>query len=228
MFRSFPPIAASLSLVAALPVAGRAQSAGISTETTLMMDEVSHMGGPTIKPETLPRSLTMEEGDDPTVAEHPAAHEASAAARKAAQKGERLARKKKHLEAAAMYREATEADPLYFEAWNNLALELDAAGRKDEAIATLRRLTQLAPEHVFGFTNLATLLCQRKQYADAEAVSRQALKLHNYSFKANYMLGTVLIDEGHWNEEAKTKLEYAEVKYPEAKALLARWPAKAN
>jgi len=36
-----------------------------------------------------------------------------------------------------------------------------------------------------------------------------------------------LVDEGKWTDEAREKLKYAEVKYPEAKALLEKWPAKA-
>ena len=43
---------------------------------------------------------------------------------------------------------------------------------------------QSNPEHVLVFTNLATLLSGLKQYAEAEAVARQAMKLHEYSFKA--------------------------------------------
>jgi hypothetical protein len=36
-----------------------------------------------------------------------------------------------------------------------------------------------------------------------------------------------LVDEGKWTDEAREKLQYAEVKYPEAKALLEKWPAPA-
>ena len=115
-------------------------------------------------------------------------------------------------------------DPLYFEAWNDLALELETAGKTDEAEQVYRRLMQSNPEHVLAFTNLADLLSSQKRYAEAEAVARQAMKLHSYSFKANLVLGTVLVNEGKWSDEAKTKLEYAQVKYPEAKSLLDRWP----
>jgi hypothetical protein len=67
----------------------------------------------------------------------------------------------------------------------------------------LRRLMQSNPEHV-----LATLLRGRHQYAEAEAVARQAMKLHKYSFKANLVLGTLLIDQGKWGDESKTTLQY--------------------
>jgi hypothetical protein len=90
----------------------------------------------------------------------------------------------------------------------------------------LRRLMQSNPEHVLVFTNLATMLSGQKRYAEAEAVVRQAMKLHSYSFRANLVLGGVLVSEGKWSDEVKTKLEYAQVKYPEAKALLDHWPDK--
>ena len=65
----------------------------------------------------------------------------------------------------------------------------------------------------------------RTDIDQAEAVLRDGMKHHGYSFKTNYLLGAVLVNEGNWTGEAKTKLEYAQVKYPEAKALLAKWPA---
>jgi len=76
------------------------------------------------------------------VANHPALHKPLPAARKAAEKAAHLAKKKRHADAAAMYRRAVADDPLYFEAWNNLALEQDAAGQRDEAIKTLRYITK--------------------------------------------------------------------------------------
>jgi tetratricopeptide (TPR) repeat protein len=227
MQRELATVFGSLLLASVLPAVGRGQMVGMSTETTRQLNEVTEMGRTAAKIERLPRSLTFEEADDPTIVARPVPpHEPLAAARKAAQKGERLSKKNRHDDAVQAYREAVAKDPHYFEAWNNLALELEAAGKKDEAEATLRRLTQMEPEHVLGFTNLATLLCDQKRYAEAEAAVRLGLKLHNYSFKANYMLGRVLIDENRWTDEARAKLEYAQVKYPEAKALLDKWPRK--
>jgi tetratricopeptide (TPR) repeat protein len=216
-------ISGSLLLAPAL----LAQNAGINPETTRVLTGVSEMGRATIAPKGLAGSLTFEQSDDPTVAAHSVStHEPLPAARKAADKAEHLAKKNRHDEAVAKYREAVALDPQYYQAWNNLALELDAAGKADEAEQVLRGLTQSNPEHVLAFTNLATLLSGQKRYAEAETVARQAMKLHKYSFKANLVLGTVLIDEGKWSDEAKTTLQYAQVKYAEAKTLLDRWPAR--
>ena len=83
------------------------------------------------------------------------------------------------------------------------------------------------PEHILAFTNLATLLCQQHRYAEAEAVARQGLKRHRFSFKSNYLLGGALVDEGKWTDEAREKPQYAEVKYAVEKVLLEKWPAPA-
>lgn len=171
------------------------------------------------------RSLSSEEGDDPTLGAEIPAHEPPKAARKAAGKAEHLSKKGQHEEAIAEFRAALEIDPRYYEAENNLAVELEAVGKTEEAERTLRHLMDSAPEHILAFTNLATMLCQQHRYAEAEAVARQGLQRHRFSFKSNYLLGAALVDEGKWTDEAREKLQYAEVKYPEAKALLEKWPA---
>lgn len=205
-----------------------AQSAGIDPWTSLEMASVSEMGHKTNGPEGPPLA-TFEKDDDPTVAAHPVPlHEPSREVAKIADQAERLAKKKQTDAAIAKYREAVALDPLYFQAWNNLALQLKAAGKNDEAEQILRRLLKTNPEHVVVFANLASLLSGEKRYGDAEEVARLAVKKHGYSFCANYILGTALVNEGKFNEEAKTKLEYAELKYPEAKKLLHSWPEPAT
>jgi Tfp pilus assembly protein PilF len=72
------------------------------------------------------------------------------------------------------YREAVAINPLYFQAWSNLGLELKAIGKTDEAEQVMRRLVQSNPEHVLVFANLTSLLSDRKRYADAEAVACRA------------------------------------------------------
>ncbi|MGA2738511.1 MAG: tetratricopeptide repeat protein [Bryobacteraceae bacterium] len=219
-----------LAIISAIPLLvpdARAQSPnpGMSTQATRAMIAVSEMGRSTVGAEGSSRSLKFEEGDDPTVVAHPVPpHEPLRAARKVAEAAEHLAKKNEHQEAIAKYREAVALDPLYFEAWNNLALELQDAGTPNEAEQVFRRLMQSNPEHVLVFTNLVSLLSGQKRYVEAETVARQAMKLHGYSFKANYVLGSLLISQGKWSDEANTKLQYAQLRYPEAKSLLEHWP----
>jgi tetratricopeptide (TPR) repeat protein len=215
-------ISGSLLPLQALP----AQNAGIDVWTTKELIGASEMGRSKLGTEG-PSMLVFEKNDDPTVVAHPAPlHEPTPQALKVADQAERLAHKKRHEEAIARYRDAVAIDPLYFQAWSNLALELKAIGKLDEAEQIMRRLVQSNPEHVLVFANLVGLLGDQKRYADAEAVAHQAMKQHNYSFLANFVLGTLLVNEGKFSDEAKTKLEYAQARYPEAKKLVEHWPAK--
>jgi tetratricopeptide (TPR) repeat protein len=173
------------------------------------------------------RSLASEAGDDSTVpVSNIAEHEPSAAARKVVERAERLSKKGRHEQAIAVYRRAVALDPGYYDAANALALELEAAGQNSEAQTVLRHLTQTAPQHVLAFVNLAALLRQEHRYPEMEAVARQAIKAHAYSLAANYLLGTALVVQGKWTNEAKIELQYAEVRYAEAGALLKKWPQK--
>jgi len=218
----------ALILLVRLPALAQYPNPGMTTQQTRVHTEVLEMGHEIPKADDSKAILTFEQSDDPTVIAHPVPqHEPLRAALKAAEKGAHLAKKKQHAEAIAEYRKAVELDPLYFQAWNNLALELNADGKKEEAEQVFRRLIQSNPEHVVVFTNLAALLEDAGRYSEAEAVARQAMKQHSYSFSANFVLGTLLINQGKWTAEAKTKLEYARLRYPRAKSLVEHWPDKA-
>jgi tetratricopeptide (TPR) repeat protein len=201
-------------------------NAGISSWTTRALTGVSEMGKSEVGLEG-PPLLAFERSDDPTVAAHSTPlHDPLGPALKLADEAQHLSKKKRHVEAIARYKDAVAIDPLYFQAWNNLSLELKTAGKMDEAEQVMRRLIQSNPERVLVFANLTSLLSDQKRYADAEAVARQGAKRHSYSFLANFVLGTLLVNEGNFSDEAKTKLQYAEVRYPEAKKLLEHWPDK--
>lgn len=200
---------------------------GMSTQTTREFTAVLDMGRSASEKQVSARSLSFEDSDDPTTNRASLSqHDPPRAARKAAEKAERLSKKGNHEEAAAEFRNALVIDPQYYEAANNLALELEVSGKGAEAETILRGLMQSAPEHVLAFVNLGTFLCQQHRYAEAEAVMLQAMKLHRFSFKTNFLLGAALIDQGKFTDEAKSELQYAQVKYPDAKALLDKWPAK--
>lgn len=216
----------SSSLLLAPALLAQKGNAGIDVWTTKELIGVSEIGRSHLGTEG-PDMLTFEKNDDPTLSPIPLPlHEPLRAARKIADEAEHLAKKKRHDEATVRYRQAVTIDPLYFQAWNNLGLELKAVGKTDEAEQVMRRLMQSNPEHVLVFANLTGLLSDEKRYADAEAVARQGVKLHSFSFIASFVLGTLLVNEGKFSDEAKIKLEYAQVRYAEAKKLLEHWPDK--
>lgn len=161
--------------------------------------------------------------DDPTLA---AAFqdEPPAPARKLASRAERLSKKGRHEEAVEAFKSALRIDPQYYEATNNLALEYFAIGKYDSAIQTFRGLITRDPKHVLAFDNLAILLCRLKRYSEAEVVATQAYKMHPFSYKAAYVFGAALVNQGKWTPDAKQSLRYASARHPEAKELLAKWP----
>ena len=161
--------------------------------------------------------------DDPTTAMD-VPHEAPAAARKCALRAERLAKKQEHDQAIAEYQRALQIDPQYYEAENNLALEYFNAGKADTALNTLKRLTKTEPNRVLAFDNAAIILCRAGRYPEAEVFATQAYHLHPFSYKAAYVFGSALANQGKRTPEAKQALKYASEKHPEAKELLAKWP----
>jgi tetratricopeptide (TPR) repeat protein len=166
--------------------------------------------------------------DDPTLAADQMDHEPPSAARKSAVRAERLSKKKQHEQAIEEFKRALALDPKYYEAENNLALEYAVAGQTDLALQTLTELTKSNPTRVLAYDNLAIVLYQLQRYPEAEQIARKAYKMHPFSYKANYVLGAALVAQQKFTDEAKLNLNYASERHPEAKALLARWPALAK
>lgn len=199
---------------------------GMQTERTRELGSLASEGrAPEKESADVPwKSLSTEAADDPTAPAAPTP-DVPKDARKAAKKAEHLSKKGDHQAAVAEFRNALIIDPAFYEAENNLALEYEALGDRGAAEKTLRHLQETAPAHTLGMANLAVLLCEEHRYAEAEAVARHALASHRFSFKSNYLLGSALVNQGRFTSEARTALEYAQVRYPEAKSLLERWPA---
>jgi tetratricopeptide (TPR) repeat protein len=226
----FFPVILLVSVIlprAAISQASRAQAENaIQNMRTRQMNEVSNLGKDDKPASASWKSLSAEQADDPTISALSVKEDVPREARKAAEKAEHLAKKGRHEEAIAGFQQALTIDPHYYEAGNNLALEFEAIGQTAEAEKVLRNLTHSAPAHILAFGNLAALLAKQGLYAEAEAVSREALALHRYSFRASYFLGTALVNQGKWNDEAKRNLEYAQIRYPEALVSLKNWPDK--
>jgi tetratricopeptide (TPR) repeat protein len=174
------------------------------------------------------KSILSGSDDDPTLAADVDTHEPVPAARKLAVRAEHLSGKGQHEQAIALYRRALLADPKYYEAANALGLEYFAAGHGNEAIATLRRLTETNPKQVLAYDNLAILLFRLKRLREAEAAATHAYDMHPFSYRAAFVYGAVMVTEGKWTADAKQSLRYASARHPEAKELLAKWPASAG
>lgn len=211
-------------VVAYIPMLALAQNGAqdMLNERARTMQALSQASHPDPKQEPLADFRT---DDDPTTGADVQDHLPSPEARKAFGKAERASKKKHREEAIAAFREALRLDPDYYEAANNLGIELEANGDREKAIATFQKLTASDPDRILAFNNLARLLCESHRFQEAELISRKAVKLHPYSFKANLLLGQALVQSGNWTPEAKRDLEYASVKHPEAQIWLERWPS---
>jgi tetratricopeptide (TPR) repeat protein len=188
------------------------------------LDSLGNLATPDASSSVPWQSLSAEQADDPTTPATLVKQPIPREARKAAERAEHLSGKNRHEEAAAEFRAALAIYPQYYEAANNLALELEALGQAAEAEKMLRDLTRSAPAHILAFGNLAALLSLQKRYVEAEAVCREALKLHPYSLRASFFLGTSLINQGKWSAEAKRNLDYAQLRYGQASMILKKWP----
>lgn len=174
----------------------------------------------------VPADSSIETEDDPTLSADAYGHVPVIAARKAMERAERLSRKERHNEAIKELRRALAIDPQYYRAENDLAVELETTGDVEAAIATLERLTESAPDRALAFNTLAQIFWNLRRYSDMERVAGQAIKDHPFSFRANFLWGNALAQQGRWSPEAKHALSYAALKYPEAKTLLDQWPAQ--
>jgi tetratricopeptide (TPR) repeat protein len=121
-------------LAAGLHAQRSASASGITTEETREHTAVLEMGheqrATKAESASVPwRSLSSEAGDDPTLGADVPEHDPPKAARKAAEKAEHLSKKGRHEDAITEFRAALAIDPQYYEAENNLALELEAVGK---------------------------------------------------------------------------------------------------
>ena len=123
---------------------------------------------------------------------------------------------------------ATEIDPAFMKAHDNLGLSYEALGRNDEAIASYETALRLnraskAPS-AWPALNLGLLLTRQGRLDEAEGLFRESLRADPAFPQGHYQLGVVLEKKGR-AAEAVTELEEAsrlDPRYPEPQYALAR------
>jgi tetratricopeptide (TPR) repeat protein len=119
-------------------------------------------------------------------------------------------------EAAAAYRKAIEAESGLPEkdlsgAYNDLGVCFGMLGKLDEAVAALRKASEIRPNDGVVYTNLGKALEKQKKLPEAAAAWRRASELNPTSKIAHQQLGIVLRDQGKREEAISAFRKAADV-----------------
>jgi tetratricopeptide (TPR) repeat protein len=115
------------------------------------------------------------------------------------------------------------------EIYPNLAVGHNALGARyaelkehEKAIAEFEKAVALNPRYHLAMDNMTVEMCVLHRFADAEPVARQALALEPESADSQYLLGGILVEEGHYTGEPVKLLESAKTAFPRAYLFLAK------
>ena len=121
----------------------------------------------------------------------------------------------KHLEKAlAIY-------PNLSYAHNQLGLRDAALKEYDKALDEFSKALTLKPDYRLALDNSATVLSLQHRYDEAELTARHALQIEPDASLSQYILGSSLVQQGKYSEEATELLEKVKPKYPRASLFLA-------
>ena len=133
------------------------------------------------------------------------------------------ARQRDHARAVKLFQKVLKIDPAFADARNDLAVELIVCGEIDQAKDELARLTQMDPHFLMAYTNLGAILCEQKNYSEAERVLRRAVNLAPTSAKVNLLLAVALYQQGKRGSETRNAIEFAAKSNPVAGRLVKEW-----
>jgi Tfp pilus assembly protein PilF len=139
-----------------------------------------------------------------------------AAAQKASEKGE-------YLQAIDMLRSVLNEPAAEPFARMNIGVAYVRAGQPASAAPELREAVRLMPDDAVAHTNFAYALMLTKRVDEAEEEARRALQLDKNSFKARWVMGSVLLAKGSRVEEAVEDLRFASREIPKARVQLAQF-----
>jgi Tfp pilus assembly protein PilF len=121
---------------------------------------------------------------------------------------------------------ATEIDPDYLEAWNNLGCRYLSKRQPAEALAALERAAQIDKDAPFVHTNMAIALMALGNMARSEEAARTALSIDSRDKKARYLLGLSLVAQREFTAETVFLLRQVQDDFPNAKLALAETLAR--
>ncbi len=130
-----------------------------------------------------------------------------AAAQKLFAQGSQAQQTHSMAEAIAAYRAAVQADPVYFEAWYNLAVSATEAGNQGAALAAYEQALAVRPESADARYNFALLLQQANYFQDAANELENVLARSPTEARAHLVLGSIYADQLHDTRKARQHYE---------------------
>jgi len=156
------------------------------------------------------------------VSVHQLKHSPPGKARNALNKGIKLFRKARFVEAIPWLGEAVKIDPEYTDAQNDLAAAYLKVGMPDKAIPPLLSAIKSDPHWELPYFNLVLAYIHKSEFSKAEDTARQMIGINPGSPRAGLGLGLALTLGNRFTPETQAVLTYAESVFPEATLLLGR------
>lgn len=150
-------------------------------------------------------------------------HKPAKEAKKFARTADSLLADGKLPDSVAQLERALEADPKWFEAWNNLGSRRLQMGKHAEAAEAFRRALEIDPNSSMVQSNLGLALLFLRQPAGAETAALRALQLEPGSPKASYVAGLALLQQNKRTDEGLAALRTAAKEMPRALLATAEW-----
>jgi tetratricopeptide (TPR) repeat protein len=98
------------------------------------------------------------------------------------------------ISATAAFKKATELDPRYGNAWDNLAAQYLFGKNYDGALEAAKKATEMMPQFSKAWNNLGSALRGKQQYAEAETAYKRATQLDPNYADAYFNLGILYLD----------------------------------
>jgi tetratricopeptide (TPR) repeat protein len=123
---------------------------------------------------------------------------------------------------------ALEADPNWFEAWNNLGSRRLQMGKHAEAVEAFRRAAAIDPNNALVQSNLGLALLFTRDAAGAEEAARKSLLIEPDGPRAKYVKGMALLQQHKRPEEGLESLRASSKVMPRALLATAEWSCRHN
>lgn len=98
------------------------------------------------------------------------------------------------ISATAAFRKATELNPQYGNAWDNLAAQYLFSKNYDGALQAAEKATELLPSFDKAWLNLGSAYRGKQQYSDALAAYKKSLQINPANADAYFNLGILYLD----------------------------------